>query len=96
MPDGSSNTILLVEACGRNITWTEPRDVQFDDVAIGVNLPGERRGESAGVVSGYHWGGAHVMMADGSVTFISADIDPGLLKGLLQVDDGRPGSGEFW
>lgn len=41
---GSSNTIMVVEACGQEIVWTEPRDVNLETDPIGTNLAGHYRG----------------------------------------------------
>ncbi|MDX1967530.1 MAG: DUF1559 domain-containing protein, partial [Planctomycetaceae bacterium] len=80
--DGSTNTFMIVEACGRQIVWTEPRDIDVSRQQFGVNLPGEQPGRSHGLLSSYHRDGAHVLMADGSVRFISEDASPELLRAL--------------
>lgn len=71
--DGTSNTIALVESAEPGISWLEPRDM----------LPGEfvrslREGQLA-----KRFGGSRVALADGSVRFLSQDIDGVLLNGLL-------------
>lgn len=86
--DGTSNTIAIVEACGRPIVWTEPRDIDLAEQAVGVNLPGEQPGRSRGVISSYHHAGGHVGLADGSVRFVSEKIDPNLLRALLSANGG--------
>lgn len=83
---GLSNTMLLVEACGANIVWNEPRDIPTDQRPAGVNLPGPTRGTSGGWLSTYHKGIANIAFADGSVHAISANIDPAVLKALSTVD----------
>jgi len=88
--DGVSNTLAIVEACGLPVVWTEPRDVDLAEQRVGVNLPGDQPGRSRGVVSSYHPQGGHVAMADGSVRFMSADIDPGVLRALLSATGGEP------
>jgi hypothetical protein len=92
--DGTSNTIAVVEACGHPVVWTEPRDIDLDQQAVGVNLPGEQPGRSRGVVSSYHHAGGHVGLADGSVRFVSEQIDPNVLRALLTATGGEP-AGEF-
>lgn len=75
--DGTSDTLLAVEACGRQIVWTEPRDVDVAELPIGINLPGETRGSSQGLISSYHPHGlANVALADGSCRSLSQKIDP--------------------
>ncbi len=87
--DGTSSTIALGEGCGLNIVWTEPRDADTSVNAIGVNLPGATRGESPGILSSYHCGGVHVLLADGSVQFLSSEIDKEVLRALLSPSGGE-------
>ena len=84
--DGTSNSLLIMEACGTRIVWTNPQDVDVDSATIGINLPGREAGFSDGIMSSHHTGGAQAALADGSVRFISADTDPKILKALLTVD----------
>ncbi|MEZ6063510.1 MAG: DUF1559 domain-containing protein [Planctomycetaceae bacterium] len=84
--DGTSNTVMVVEACGTDIVWTEPRDLDVTKTPLGVNLPGSQPGQSDGLLSSYHTTGAHVGMADGSVRFMSKDIDPQVLKKLTTAN----------
>lgn len=90
--DGLNQTLLVVEACGAQIVWTEPRDVNIASQPAGVNLNGNQRGHSAGWLSSYHDGGTHVALADGSVRFISNKVSPAILRSLALIDDVRPGS----
>ena len=92
--DGISSTILVVEACGLDIVWTEPRDVNIDSQPEGINLPSPTPGRSPGWISSHHGGGAHVLLADGSVRFISEKINPETLKSLTTID-GRDPVAEF-
>jgi prepilin-type processing-associated H-X9-DG protein len=71
--NGSSNTIMLVEVCGLNINWEEPRDITVDEL---MDLVAKRQASR-------HVGGFNVLMADGSVHFISYDIDPETLRAQL-------------
>ena len=87
--DGTSNTLLVVEACGSQIVWTEPRDVDVGAQPTGINLNGTAPGHSAGWLSSYHAGGTQALMADGSVRFLSAKSDPAVLKKLATVDGGE-------
>ncbi|WP_437225427.1 DUF1559 domain-containing protein [Planctomicrobium sp. SH661] len=93
--DGTSQTLMLVEAAGQHIVWTEPRDVDFDQLPIGVNLPGARKGESDGIISSYHPGMATATFADGSGRWLSNSIDPSVLLKLLRANDGKLNEGEF-
>jgi prepilin-type processing-associated H-X9-DG protein len=87
--DGTSNTLLIVEACGAQIVWTEPRDVNIDLQPDGINLNGNRPGSSAGWLSSYHANGTHVAFADGAVRFLSQTIDADVLKKLATIDGGE-------
>jgi type II secretory pathway pseudopilin PulG len=92
--DGTSNTLLVVEACGQNIVWTEPRDVDVSHEALQINAPGAQPGTSDGIASSYHEGGAQAALADGSVRFLSAQIDESVLRALTTATEGEP-VGEF-
>jgi len=83
--DGSSHTLLLVEACGLEIVWTEPRDFDPAQQPIGVNLKGKQNTDSPGILSSYHSKGANVLFADGSVRFVSQKIDPTVLKAMTTI-----------
>ncbi|MEZ6047851.1 MAG: DUF1559 domain-containing protein [Planctomycetaceae bacterium] len=71
------------EAAGLQIPWTAPRDIDVDQQPIGINLPGSKPHSSPGTFSSYHCGGTFVLMADGSVQWISKNVDPQILKGSL-------------
>lgn len=88
--DGTSSTLLLVEACGRKIVWTEPRDVDVTELELRINAPGNESGTSNGLISSYHAQAAHVALADGSIRFMSEDISPDVLRALTTADAGDP------
>ncbi len=89
VPDGSSNTLLAVEACGQRIPWAEPRDVKLSETTFGMNLPGRERHHSDGLMSSYHTGGVQVLLADGSVHFLSENIDPEVISSLITRNGGE-------
>jgi prepilin-type processing-associated H-X9-DG protein len=78
--DGTSNTIMVVEVPGRNLSWEEPSDVTVEEFMDLV----AKRGASC------HTGGFNALMADGSVHFIKNTIDPKTLRSLLLRNDGQP------
>ncbi len=73
--DGTSNTILLVEAA-RPAIWTKPEELTFD----GRQLP---------KLGGQFNGGYNVAMTDGAVRFLLDDIDPRLMRALLTRNGGE-------
>lgn len=85
--DGASNTAMVVEACGAQINWSEPRDVNIADQPAAINLNGHRPGHSKGWMSSFHFRGAHILQADGAVRFVSSETDPGVLQNLAKMDD---------
>jgi prepilin-type processing-associated H-X9-DG protein len=88
--DGSSSTLLAAEACGLNVVWTQPEDADTARQPIGVNLLGSEPAHSPGTLSSYHTGGAHMLLADGSVRFVSERIDRQVLKALTTATGGEP------
>ena len=91
--DGTSNTLLVVEACGTEIIWTKPQDVELSSYELSVNGPGSRKGQSNSMISSWHMGGAQVLLADGSARFLSDDIDPKILRSLLTKGAGDEAGG---
>lgn len=91
--DGTSNTALVVEACGQQIVWSEPRDIEMAARNVGINLPSSKPNQSRGVWSSFHGlfhsRGAHVLLADGSVRWISKDTDLQVLNALLTRKGGE-------
>jgi hypothetical protein len=83
--DGTSNTALVMEACGAQLVWTEPRDINVDQMPAGINLKGTSSGHSDGWMSSYHLHTVHVLLADGSVRSLSTDTDPDVLRKLVSI-----------
>ncbi|TWT57076.1 hypothetical protein KOR42_04340 [Thalassoglobus neptunius] len=92
--DGSSNTLLVVEACGTEIPWCEPRDLELTNETLGINLPGPEPNSSSGVISSYHREVANVLFADGAVRSLSERTEPAVLKAML-TRSGDDDPGEF-
>ena len=84
--DGTANTIMVVEGCKLNIVWMKPQDL---DASTATKV-----GDPNGIWSP-HTGGANVVLTDGSVRYISATIDPAILKALLTRNGGENLGGEF-
>ncbi|MFO0889837.1 MAG: M56 family metallopeptidase [Isosphaeraceae bacterium] len=74
--DGTSNTILVVEA-RRDVPWTRPEDIDFDDRADPPKL------------GGFHPDGFNAAFGDGSTRFIRNTIAPHILKALITRNGGE-------
>jgi hypothetical protein len=76
--DGTSNTIMLVEADdGRAVYWTQPEDLKVDrdNPLTGLIKKGAK--------------GFHAGFADGSVRFVSSRVDPQVLWSLFTMNGGE-------
>lgn len=93
IPDGTGNTIMLVEIADPDIRWMEPRDLSFEEAVRGVNPKSERGISSPHVwCNGYFFHDTpvvHVALADGSVRSLAAGISPKKVEALLTVDGGE-------
>jgi prepilin-type processing-associated H-X9-DG protein len=78
MVDGTSNTVLIVEA-KRDVPWTKPEDIPFDAEKAGELLQQLGAGR----------GGFNAAFADGSVRFLSSGIDRNVFKSLLTPAGGE-------
>jgi hypothetical protein len=76
IPDGTSNTILVVEA-GEPVPWSKPEDLPFDPEKPLPKLGGLFRD------------GFNALLCDGSVQFIPRPFDEGLLRLAITVNDGK-------
>jgi hypothetical protein len=79
--DGTSNTILLVEA-KREIPWTKPEDIPYDP---------EKKTPQVG---GFQEGIFLTAFCDGSVRAIAHSVNEQTLRSLITISDGRA-PGEF-
>lgn len=77
--DGTSQTLLVVEAHHTGIHWMAPNDLSLDSLPPTVNPP-------LGLgFSSEHKGGAHALLVDGSVRFIPSSIAPEKLRALFTI-----------
>ena len=81
--DGTSHTILAVEVDHPDIHWLKPWDLSIDTMSFRINDP------TRPSISSRHPGGAHVAFVDGSVYFVSEQIDPEMLRALITIDGGE-------
>ena len=82
--DGPGSVIAVVEVVHSGIHWIEPRDLHVLQMAPQVN-PSAGQG-----ISSPHAAGAHVLMCDGSVPFLSEHLPAEELRALLDISDGKP------
>ncbi len=83
IPDGSSNTFLVIEVPGLEIEWAEPRDITLDELLAHI------KAAKAGQSRGNHPRGIQAAFCDGSVHFIYFDEPEELFRVLASKDDGR-------
>lgn len=77
--DAKDRTIVLVETGGNMTDWLEPTDLDTQGVSFRVNEP------AADGIRSIHPGGAHVLLADGSVHFLPDSISPVDVEGLSTI-----------
>jgi serine/threonine protein kinase len=76
-PDGASGTIMIVEA-GTAVPWTKPEDLPYDP---GKPLPS---------LGGLFKDGFSAAFFDGSVRFLTRDIDEETIRALITRNGGEP------
>ena len=85
--DGLSNSILVVETHQSATHWMEPRDLRIEEAVKGLNRKGELSiSSNHKFFSGSKRDGAFVSFADGRSQFLNSNIDPKLLRSLLEID----------
>jgi prepilin-type processing-associated H-X9-DG protein len=82
-PDGAVKTLMLVETLGSGINWTEPRDLQVEQMSFQINAPVGK------ALSSNHPGGAHAAMCDGSVLFLSEWTTAEQVRAMTTIDGGE-------
>ncbi len=83
--DGTSNTLMVIEAVKLNVPWMKPLDID----AKAVTRIDEPHGASS-----MHVGGVNALLADGSVRFLSKDLSPVTLRALITIH-GNEEVGDF-
>jgi prepilin-type processing-associated H-X9-DG protein len=69
--------IIVVEIVNSDIHWTEPRDLNFDEMSFTIN------DKTKPSISSHHVHRAMVLYADGHVEWLHESTDPDELKKLL-------------
>lgn len=82
MTDGTSNTIMITETTEANIPWAAGGQTL-------KSLTQEPYVNGPDGVGGPSIGGCNVLMGDGSVRFISENIDPETMRRLSAMADGK-------
>jgi hypothetical protein len=76
LTDGTSNTLLVAEVPpDQAVPWMAPTDLDIDTLIT-----------TATSVHPHHTGGFQAVLCDGSVRFISSNIDPLTLRALSTID----------
>lgn len=98
MRDGTSNVIWAGETSvsSASAIWMGVRGNSFENDAISDCSPGNEMNSGLGAFSSRHEGGAHFMLGDGTVRFISENIhsgrpggQPGIYQHLSNRSDGQ-------
>lgn len=83
--DGTSNTILVVEAVGSMQDWTDPTN-DLGPAALTQPVNSAKDGTA---ISSYHPGGAMIVRADGSVIFIPETTATQIISAMTTKSDGQ-------
>jgi prepilin-type processing-associated H-X9-DG protein len=83
IPDGTPQTVLVVETANSGIVWSEPRDLDASTMNVTIN---SARGKG---ISSMHARGANVVMADGSVRLLPDSMNWEALHALLTRNGGE-------
>jgi prepilin-type processing-associated H-X9-DG protein len=79
--DGTSQTLMVIEVPGdRSVPWWAPQDA--DETLIMLTNAGRD------VKQGYHTGGAHWLLCDGSVRFVSDGVNAATRRALISIAGG--------
>jgi hypothetical protein len=89
--DGTSQTILIIEAYRPDVLWTEPSDVSFDEAIrlLSAHDPGPTDGHRSENFFYKYDIGRNVAMVDGSVHLLSASLPRETAAALLTIDGGE-------
>lgn len=81
--DGTSNTIMFVEAHGSGITWTEPRDLDGTTMSFLINTDqlGELQGHGTSVTAAF---------CDAAVHELPATTPPQDMRAMATIAGGEP------
>lgn len=83
IPDGSSKTIMFVEVTGTGVHWTEPRDLNTEEIDFTLSA------ESGARIGGAHATVFNAAFCDGTVRSLSNSMTPEKMKALSTIDGGE-------
>lgn len=78
--DGLANTVMVLETRDKSVHWMEPTDLDLDQTDPVINGSG---------IASHHPGGSQAAMADGSVRFLSNNVDKERLKAMITANGGE-------
>ncbi|MDP6557555.1 MAG: DUF1559 domain-containing protein [Pirellulaceae bacterium] len=81
--DDTASTISVVEVPIFGHSWLAPEDLTVEKMQFAIN------GGFGKEIGSYHEGGAHVLMADGDVRFLSDALPPDFIEGMTTVSGGE-------
>jgi hypothetical protein len=81
--DGSSNTILVIEARHHALHWMEPDDASEGEILFDLQSAADENQAN-------HLAGLHCVLADGGVRFIPSRTSPAALHAVLTPDGSEP------
>ena len=97
--DGTSNTLLLAEIAGRPQHWENGRNLGTDDLKFSgwADPTNQFRAASSQPINqtneenifSFHPGGANLLIADGSVHFVSEDLAPRVVVQIISHQGGE-------
>ncbi len=79
--DGLADTIMVVETTAAGVTWTKPEDLDFNKMSFSANT-----GSTADMGSPHAPNGAHVLLADGTVVYLTDEITTQTVQEMLTID----------
>ena len=82
--DDLASTIAVVEAPVSGINWLNPKDLRVADMLFEIN------GGFGKEIGSFHKGGAHVLMADGTVRFLDEMTPSDFVQGMTSSSGEEP------
>lgn len=84
--DDEAQVVLLVESRRHSVIWTKPNDVGLEDL---VSKFGKKNPKDPNNVRHNHTAGMHALLADGTVRFITENVNRKTLRNIILRADGE-------